>query len=219
MKVKGSVSSNADILVNIPAIGKISNKSGMKLLQKCSDGVFDIGTNGVVSITATCDGKVEFIAFQNHTLAYVKSAMGYPAYYPVHPVKIQKPIKAVLMDLDGTSVHSEPFWIWIIQKTTASLLDNSKFELEDTDISFVSGHSVSEHLQYCIKKYCPNKTIEEARKYYFEHTHFEMNEIAQNRGRKDAFVPAPGIKESRIFSISSSVRSWVIASRNTSALA
>jgi len=79
-------------------------------------------------------------------LAYVISAMGYPAYYPVHPVELQKPVKAVLMDLDGTTVRSEEFWIWIIEKTTASLLDNPKFELEEADTAFVSGHSVSEHL-------------------------------------------------------------------------
>lgn len=185
----------SDIIVNIPAIGKISGNSGMKQLKRCSDGVFEAGKNGVLSITATGDGKVEFISFDDNTIAYVKSAMGYPAYYPVHPVKLQKPLKAVLMDLDGTSVHSEPFWIWIIEKTAASLLDNPKFELEDSDIPFVSGHSVSEHLQYCIDKYCPDKSVEEARKYYFEHTRFEMNEITLGRGRKNAFVPSPGIKE------------------------
>ena len=183
------------LLVNIPNIGKISEKSGMKSLQKCSDGNFKIDIHGISSITATGDGKVEFIAYEDSTIAYVKSAMGYPAYYPVHQVKMQKPIKAVLMDLDGTSVHSEPFWIWIIQKTTASLIDNTKFEFEDSDTPFVSGHSVSEHLRYCIDKYCPDKTVEEARKYYFEHTRFEMNEIMQGRGRKDAFVPSQGIKE------------------------
>ena len=170
------------ILVNIPVIGEISNKSGMNPLQKCSDGIMQVGQNGVVSITATGDGKVEFITFESHTIAYVTSVMGYPAYYPVHPVNMQKPIKAVLMDLDGTSVRSEPFWIWIIQKTMASLLNNLKFELEEADTPFVSGHSVSEHLQYSINKYCPDKTVEEARKYYFEHTRFEMNEIAQGRG-------------------------------------
>jgi beta-phosphoglucomutase len=183
------------MLVNIPNIGEISDNSGMKLLEVCSDGVFKVGVDGVVSITATGDGKVEFIAFEGHALGYVKSTMGYPAYYPIYPVKMQKPIKAVLMDLDGTSVHSEPFWIWIIQKTIASLLGDPKFGLEDADIPFVSGHSVSEHLQYCINKYCPDKTVEEARKYYFEHTRHEMNEITQSRGRKDAFVPSPGVKE------------------------
>jgi beta-phosphoglucomutase-like phosphatase (HAD superfamily) len=182
-------------LVNIPAIGPISEESGFVPVQACSDGVFRVGQDGVVSITATGDRKVEFIAFDDHALAYVKSAMGYPAYYPVHPVKMKKPIKAVLMDLDGTSVRSEEFWVWIIQMTTASLLGNPEFELEEADMPWVSGHSVSEHLKYCIQKYCPGKTVEEARKHYFEHTHRELQEIIEGRGREGAFKPSPGLKE------------------------
>jgi beta-phosphoglucomutase-like phosphatase (HAD superfamily) len=149
----------------------------------------------VVSITATGDGKVEFIAFEDHTLAYVRSEMGYPAYYPLHPVEMKRPIRAVLMDLDGTSVRSEDFWVWIIEQTTASLLGNPAFELEEADLAHVSGHSVSEHLQYCIQKYCPGKTVEEARDFYFEHTHREMREVLDGRGRTEAFVPAPGLRE------------------------
>lgn len=165
------------------------------VIDECSDGFFKTGKNGVKSIFKTGDGKVEFIAFGDSTQAYVISAMGYPAYYPVHPVELQKPVKAVLMDLDGTTVRSEEFWIWIIEKTTASLLDNPKFELEEADTPFVSGHSVSEHLKYCVDKYCPDKSVEEARKYYFEHTHFEMDEIMKGRGRKIAFTPTEGIKD------------------------
>lgn len=168
--------------------------SGMISLQQCSSGAFSVGQGGVRSIMATGDRKVEFITLQNHQIAYVKSAMGYPAYYPVHPVEIRKPVKAVLMDLDGTSVHSESFWIWIIEKTTASLLGNPRFKLEAADLPFVSGHSVSEHLQHCIRKYCPDKTVEEARNFYFQHTHHEMKEIMEGRGRTDAFTPAPGLK-------------------------
>lgn len=121
--------------------------------------------------------------------------MGYPAYYPLLPTQLKKPVKAVLMDLDGTTVKSEEFWIWIIQKTCGSLLGDPKFELEEADIPYVSGHSVSEHLKHCIDKYCPDKTVEEARDYYFQHTHFEMNEIMEGRGRKGAFKPTPGVKE------------------------
>ena len=179
----------------IPAIGAVTPDSGLIPQEVCSDGVFRVGKDGVAAIAATGDRKVEFIAFKDHTLAYVKSAMGYPAYYPVHPVEIQKPIKAVLMDLDGTSVRSEEFWIWIIQQTAASLLDNPRFELEEADLPFVSGHSVSEHLQYCIRKYCPGKAVEEARRCYFEHTSREMKAILEGRGRKGAFKPAPGLKE------------------------
>jgi len=184
-----------ETLVDIPNIGEISSNSGMKVLEVCSDGVFKAGIDGVVSITATGDEKVEFIAFKGHTLAYIKSVMGYSAYYPVHPVKVEKPIKAVLMDLDGTSVRSEDFWIWIIQLATAGLLGDPKFELEQADLPYVSGHSVSEHLQYCINKYCPNKTVEDARRHYFEHTRREMREIMEGRGKADAFMPSPGLKE------------------------
>jgi beta-phosphoglucomutase-like phosphatase (HAD superfamily) len=182
-------------LTDIPAIGKIENDSGFIALQHSDDGNYRVGKDGVQSITTTGDRKVEFIAFEAHTLAYVKSAMDYSAYYPVHPVSLHKPVKAVLMDLDGTSVRSENFWIWIIQKATASLLDNPKFELENADIPYVSGHSVSEHLQHCIQKYCPDKTVEEARRFYFQHTHFEMQEIMEGRGKTDAFVPVPGLKD------------------------
>ena len=170
-------------------------EAGLTTLQKCSDGNFIVGKDGVKSVLTTGDGKVEFICFSDRILAYVRSAMGYPAYYPVYPVKLEKPVQAVLMDLDGTSVRSEHFWIWIIQKTISSLLDKDKFELEESDLPFVSGHSVSEHLQYCIQKYCPDKTVEQARKYYFQHTRFEMKEIIEGRGKKDAFVPSPGLKE------------------------
>ena len=164
-------------------------------MEACSDGVFAVGRDGVVSVTATGDRKVEFIAFEDHSLAYVKSALGYPAYYPVHPVKLEKPVQAVLMDLDGTSVRSEEFWIWIIQMSTAALLDNPKFELEEADLPYVSGHSVSEHLQYCVDKYCPDKTVEEARKYYFEHTGREMEALMEGRGKEGAFTPVAGLKE------------------------
>ena len=99
------------------------------------------------------------------------------------------------MDLDGTSVHSEPFWVWIIEQTTASLLGDPGFHLEAADQPYVSGHSVSEHLQYCIDKYCPTATVEDARGYYFQHAQREMESILEGRGRSDAFVPAPGLKE------------------------
>ena len=179
----------------IKDLGTFDDTNGLVSIGKCSDGFFEKGKNGVVDVYATGDGKVEFISFADKTIAYVLSAIGYPAYYPVKPINIEKPIKAVLMDLDGTSVRSEEFWIWIIQQTTASLLGNPDFTLEEADLPFVSGHSVSEHLQYCIDKYCPTATLEKAREYYFEHTHREMDAIMQGKGREGAFTPSPHLKE------------------------
>lgn len=179
----------------IPHMGEFEENCGLVPLNQCSDGYFAVGKEGVRAIYATGDRKVEFICFADRTLCYVLSAIGTPAYYPVKPVSLQAPIKAVLMDLDGTSVRSEEFWIWIIEQTTASLLGNPNFTLEEADKPFVSGHSVSEHLQYCIDKYCPDKTLEEARNFYFEHTHREMQAIMEGKGKEGAFTPSHHLKE------------------------
>jgi beta-phosphoglucomutase-like phosphatase (HAD superfamily) len=181
--------------MTLPGLGAIPDAAGFVSLDACSDGRFRAGLDGVRRILTPADRRVEFIVFDDRTLAYVSSGLGYPAYYPVHPVALERPVRAVLMDLDGTTVRSEPFWVWMIEKATASLMGDPLFQLEDTDLPFVSGFSVSEHLQYCIRKYCPDKTVEDARRYYFEHTHREMREILEGRGRADAFVPAPGVRE------------------------
>ena len=183
------------VLRNVPGIGSITDDSGLIPLQKSDGGDFETGKSGVTSIYSTGDHKVEFIVFDDHTLALVRSLMGYPAYYPLKSVEIQKPIRGVLMDLDGTTVRSEEFWISIIQMTTASLLDDQNFQLEEADLPYVSGHSVSEHLQYCIQKYCPGNSIEKARSYYFNHTNRELQKIMKGEGRTGAFQPAPGVKE------------------------
>ena len=181
-------------MIKLPHLGEIADTGGFVRLDATSDGAFVAGRDGVVTVAATGDRKVEFVGFADRTLAGVRSALGYPAYYPVLPVSLDRPVEAVLMDLDGTSVRSEHFWIWIIERTTASLLGNPRFQLEEADIPFVSGHSVSEHLEHCVRKYCPDRTLEEARGLYFEHTHREMREILDGRGRADTFVPAPGLK-------------------------
>ena len=180
---------------NIPDLGIIDDSSGFRILSATTDGRFISGKEGVKHILCTGDGKVEFVAFENQTLAYVNSVLGYGAYYPLHSVNRKGKLKAVLMDLDGTSVRSEEFWIWIIEKTTASMLDDESFKIEDSDIPFVSGHSVSEHLQYCIDKYCPGESLDKARNFYFEHVNHEMKEIMEGRGRKNSFVPQEGLKE------------------------
>jgi beta-phosphoglucomutase-like phosphatase (HAD superfamily) len=181
--------------VSLPGLGEIEVGSGLVSRDECSDGFFRVGHDGVTTVLATGDGKVEFVVIGERTIAYVRSAMGCPAYYPVHPVSLEKPVKAVLMDLDGTSVRSETFWIWIIEQTIASLRKDPGFRLEEADQPYVSGHSVSEHLKYCIDKYCPGHGVEEGRVFYFEHAHREMDNIVRGEGRTDAFVPTPGLKE------------------------
>lgn len=179
----------------LPGLGLPREGHGLIALDACRDGHHRPGRDGVRLVLTPADRRVEFIVFDDRTLAYVASQLGYPAYYPVHAVALERPLRAVLMDLDGTTVHSESFWIWMIEQATASLLDNPRFQLEAADLPFVSGFSVSEHLQYCIQKYCPGRTLEDARHFYFLHTHREMQAILDGGGRAEAFTPAPGVKE------------------------
>ncbi len=175
-----------------PGIGQVEN---MVELPQTSDGSFTVGKEGVKAIYTPLDQKVEFVSFADKTMCHVKSAMGYPAWYKVPEVRYEGKATAILMDLDGTSVRSEEFWMWIIEQTIAKLMGNPRFTLEEADESHVSGHSVSEHLQYCIDKYCPGKSLADARRIYFGTTEYEMQEILEGRGKEGAFTPAPGLKE------------------------
>ena len=77
----------------IPDLGKIEADSGFLLLDSTEDKRFFKGKDGVELIASTGDGKVEFVSFGTHTLAAVKSAVAFPVYYPVYPVKTEKRLK------------------------------------------------------------------------------------------------------------------------------
>lgn len=159
------------------------------------DGLWRVGLDGVRRILAPLDQKIELIVFDDKTLVYLKSAFGYPAIYPLREIEFDGPARAVLMDLDGTTVRSEEFWIRMIELTMAHAMKKPGFTLENDDGPYVSGHSVSEHLQYCINKYCPGQNLEEVRRIYSELTRRQMNEIMAGRGPAYFFVPSPHLKE------------------------
>lgn len=173
----------------------LGDTSTLFAVETGGDGQFLVGRDGIRNIFRTSDDKVDFLCTDSAVRAYITSSMGYPAIYPVLPVRIERPVRAVLMDLDGTTVRSEEFWMWIIEQTTARLLGDRAFRLAPADQPFVSGHSVSEHLQYAIRKYCPARTVEEARPIYDEITDRELDAIMAGTGRMDAFTPSPGVKE------------------------
>ena len=156
---------------------------------------FEAGKDGVLSLLTPDDRKIDLVKFADKTLCCVKSGLGYPAIYPLRETRFEPKAEAILMDLDGTSVHSESFWMWVIEQTTARLLGKSDFRREEEDEPFISGHSVSEHLQYMIDKYVPGGSLAEARDHYFAIVNHEMAEIMAGRGKQDAFTPAPHLKE------------------------
>ncbi len=120
---------------------------------------------------------------------------GVQATYPFEKPTTDFPVKAVLMDLDGTTVKSEEFWVYLIQKTIQLLTDNADFRLSQEDLPFVSGFSTAEHLSYCLKKYSLPYSLAEADELYHKTAAFELGEIMQGRGNADAFCPRDGLKE------------------------
>ena len=116
-------------------------------------------------------------------------------YYPLPDCDFQPKARAVLMDLDGTTVKSEEFWIWIIEKTICALLKNPSFRLQYEDIPYVSGHTTADHLNYCIKKYGTNETLQDALALYHAITEQEMKNVLSGTGNSSAFIPREGLKE------------------------
>lgn len=159
------------------------------------DEFFEVGRDGVLDILTPADRKTDIVVFADKRLCLVKSAAGYPAIYPLREAPFEPKAEAVLMDLDGTSVRSESFWMRVIEMTTGRLLGDASFRREAEDEPFISGHSVSEHLQYMIDKYAPGQPLPLARRHYFDIVRYEMAEIMAGRGMTDAFTPAPHLKE------------------------
>lgn len=120
---------------------------------------------------------------------------GVDACYKVSDVRFTPKAEAVMMDLDGTTLDSEPFWIYMIQLTMRELMGNHKFDFEDSDIPYISGYTTIEHLRYCIDKYCPEKNINDANQIYHKTAAFELGEIMNGRGNINAFVPKEGLAD------------------------
>ena len=139
-------------------------------------------------------GNVELFE-QSGRISGRVTGCGVTAEYKIKPVRLEKPIEAILMDLDGTTLTSEEFWIYIIEETVKRMLGNRNFTFENTDIPFVSGFTTVEHLNYCLKKYFPDKNIDDTLKIYHETAECELEKIMKGDGRTDAFKPTEGLKD------------------------
>lgn len=137
---------------------------------------------------------VEFCDFNGKTYCTINQC-GIEATYPFDKPTTKFPVKALLMDLDGTTVKSEEFWVYLIEKTIARLTENAEFRLVEEDIPYVSGFSTAEHLQYCLTKYKLSYSLAQAQELYHKIAKFELNEIMEGRGNVSAFKPRECLKE------------------------
>ena len=154
-------------------------------------GLFRTGENGVREIASAADGKIHFIDYAGETLCGIESCSGQSAIYPLLPAELSAAPRCVIMDLDGTSVESEEFWIECIRKTVSELLGkNVTFVAED--LPYVSGHTTAEHLDYALKKY-GGGTAENASETYLKVSRAELERVLN--GEANEIRPSEGLKE------------------------
>lgn len=163
-------------------------------IQATADGLFEV-KGEIDKILRTKDEKMEFIYFKGgRILVGVLSSFCASSYYELLPSRIQKKVKAVLMDLDGTTVLSEKFWIEMIRLTVSAVLKTPSFQFEKQDLPFISGNSVLEHLEYCKEKYQCKPELENMISLYYSITrqklHNNLNELVNN-----FFEPQIGLKK------------------------
>ena len=131
-------------------------------------------------------GNVEFIEKDGKAYGRVTGS-GVSADYEIKPVAFPSSVEAILMDLDGTTVTSEEFWIYIIERTMQVLVQDDNFKLSEEDVPFVSGFTTADHLTYCINKYFPDKELSEANAIYHKVAKTELDEILAGGGNSEAF--------------------------------
>ncbi len=137
---------------------------------------------------------IDFIKHNNETLMGIHQG-GMSCYYPWKKPTMPTKIKYVLMDLDGTSVKSEEFWVYIIEKTTATMLKDPSFHLQKNDAPFVQGFTTAEHLSYTKKKYGYTQSVNEALTVYHQIAREELLKAEEGLGKADAFTPREGLKD------------------------
>lgn len=119
---------------------------------------------------------------------------GVKCRYEIPETEFAAPAEVVLTDLDGTSVKSEEFWVYLIEKTARVAGKNDAFRLSEEDIPFVSGFSTAQHLGYVIKKYGLPCDLATATEVYHEVAKRELDEIAAGGGNVSALRPRDGLK-------------------------
>lgn len=167
-------------------------------LQNCDSGlggIFRVGRGEVRSVCATADGKIEFVAYADQTLCCITNCNGQRAAYPLDAVEFVAPAEYVVMDLDGTSIMSEEFWVSIIEQTVSRLIGRQVLFAQE-DIPFVSGHTTNEHLDYALQKYAhrPLSDFAQAMEVYHEISRRELGSLVSGV-HNDKMRPVDGLKD------------------------
>lgn len=167
--------------INIPFFGDIP-KEGKGHVKHIDFETHTTKDNKVVSIMKGGDGLF-YVTLPNAR-----------AFYQLLPAKIKAPIKAVLMDMDGSSTDTEKLVLEAIRKMMSEVL-NKDFQFKKEDMQHVMGDATSTHIQYLIQEYGLDK--KRAREYediYYEHYHKTLYDVRDGKA-KGLIEPRPGLKQ------------------------
>lgn len=194
-------------------MGKWMVKEDFISVDKTNDSIFRVGQSGVLQILQSRDKRILLVMLDNDkVLMGIITRESYVVYYPLNEIKIKYPIKAVLMDLDGTTLYSEDFWIYVIEETMRNLMNDFNFHISNKDIPFISGHSVSEHLQYCIDTYCPALKLSDAINLYYETSQVQLNALINGKLEKMQIKPAAYLKDFLLYLIKKDIKVGLVTS-------
>ncbi len=185
-----------------------------KLEKYYFNGIGEEKTQGEVALFVTNDEKCIFRQNGEDVLMHYPLGTGVNAYYQYVPTAMPKKIKYLLMDLDGTSIQSEGFWVHIIEAVAAKMTCDETFRFKAEDEPFVSGYTVSEHLTYMLKKYAEftDANLEKATKFYFEIVREELAQIESGTYKGNPFEVTKGLKELLIYCKNSGVKVALVSS-------
>lgn len=170
---------------------KTSKLEQLEKKTNCMGGLFSLGKKGVEDIRGTKDGKIEFFDYNGSTMCAINSCCGQRAVYPLEDTQFEAPAEYVVMDLDGTTIISEEFWIDIIRQTVSQIVGREvEFSLED--LPYVSGHTTQEHLDYALQKYGNGRKSNDIEVYH-DISRRELD--AALSGKNKNMQPVEGLRE------------------------
>ncbi len=157
------------------------------------------GCGGVGRMAVNRAGEFLFIGHRQQTEVVLNGKSGLFPSFALPATRMERPLKAVLLDLDGTCVKSEHFWIMTILETVNTVRKEAGLRplacFQPGEAPFVSGRSVPEHLLYCIGRYCPWVALSRMHDIYTGIAEKHMGRLCAGELYIDAFEPADGLKE------------------------
>lgn len=173
---------------------KYINSKKFLNICKSSDNLFSNENKEIDSIFVTDDRKIEFVRFKNRSLLMgIRSSFRSNSYYNIQDVKL-KGVKNILMDMDGTTMLSEQFWIEMLRLSVDKANNDNNFKFSDSDFPYISGHSVTEHLSYCIDKYKLKCNLFDLKKIYDDIVDYNLDNLT-NSTNEVFFEPREGLKK------------------------